>query len=380
MNKWSLYVGRVSGIKIFIHWTFLFLIVWILVSNFQQGKNMASALYTVSFVFAVFVCVTLHELGHALTAKYFKYHTRDITLLPIGGMARMDEIPENPKHELFVALAGPTVNILITLLLYPFVYWFGRVPTFFTVLFDSGGTFLFSLLVVNLALAVFNLIPAFPMDGGRVFRALLSFFMDRVNATAISARTGQGIAIIFFLVGIFYNPILTVIGVFIFMMAQTENDYVKSKSILHDYTVKDVMMKKFYSLDAFDTIDDAVKGLLDVQASDFLVMEKGNVIGTLSRNGIIRGLAEKGKGSSVLHAMNTKVKFLNPDMPLDKVFLHLNSSGSSLLPVLQNSKLIGVVDTSNILELIMIKTAVEKRIPHIYPNKIERLEPGFVEA
>lgn len=117
MNRWSLYIGKISGIKIFIHWTFLFLISWILISNFQQGKNLASVLYTLSFVLAVFVCVILHELGHALTAKYFKYHIKDITLLPISGMARMDEIPENPKHELVVALAGPTVNILIALLL-----------------------------------------------------------------------------------------------------------------------------------------------------------------------------------------------------------------------------------------------------------------------
>ena len=375
--KWSLYMGKVSGIKIFIHWTFLFLISWILISNFQHGKNLASALYTISFVLAVFVCVTLHELGHALTAKYFKYHTRDITLLPIGGMARMDEIPENPKHELLVALAGPAVNILIALLIYPIVYWFGKIPTFFSVVFNTGDTFLFSLLVVNLALAIFNLIPAFPMDGGRVFRAILSFFMSRVQATTIASRTGQVIAVAFFFIGLFYNPILALIGIFIFIMAQTENDYVKSKSILHDYTVKDVMMKKFYSLDAFDTIDDAVKGLLDVQATDFLVMEKGNVIGTLNRNGIIRGLAEKGKEASVLHAMNTKVKFLNPDMPLDKIFLHFKSNGSSLFPVLQNDKLIGVVDTNNILELIMVKTVSEKSPAHIYKEAI-KLEAAVV--
>lgn len=364
MNKWSLYIGRVSGIKIFIHWTFIFLISWILISNFQEGKNMASALYTISFVLSIFVCVTLHELGHALTAKYFKYRTRDITLLPIGGIARMDEIPENPKHELLVALAGPSVNILIALLLYPFVYWFGNIPTFFTVLFNTGDTFLFGLLVVNIALAVFNLIPAFPMDGGRVFRATLSFFTDRVKATTIAARTGQVIATAFFFIGVFYNPILALIGIFIFMMAQTENDYVKSKSLLHDYTVRDVMMRKYYSLDAFDTIDDAVKGLLDVQAADFLVMENGNVIGTLSRDGIIRGLAEKGKESSVLHAMNSKIKFLNPDMSLDKLFTQLKSNGNTLFPVLQNNKLIGVVDANNILELIMVKTVVEKSPVH----------------
>lgn len=152
-------------------------------------------------------------------------------------MARMDKIPENPKYELLVALAGPAVNLLIALLLYPFLYWFGRIPSFFSVLFNSGDTFLFSLLIVNLALAVFNLIPAFPMDGGRVFRAILSFFTDRVQATTIAVRTGQTIAVVFFFIGFFYNSGLSLIGIFIFIMAQTENDHVKSKSILHDYTV-----------------------------------------------------------------------------------------------------------------------------------------------
>ena len=356
--KWSLYLGKVSGIKILIHWSFLFLIAWITVNGIREGDNVTTILYTIGFIISVFVCVTLHELGHALTAKYFHYTTRDITLLPIGGMARMDEIPENPKHELAIAFAGPAVNLVIALLLYPLIWWFGKIPTFFTVLFNTGDTFLFSLMIVNIDLAVFNLLPAFPMDGGRILRALLSMQMNRVRATVIASKIGQVIATIFFITGLFYNPILAAAGIFIFMMAQTESDYVKSKSILHDYRVSDVLIRKFYSLDAFDTIHDATLALLNVQATDFLIMEKGNVIGTLDRNRIIMALSEKGNASPVVLSMNAKVKFLSPDMPLDKVYSHLQSN--SILPVMQNEKLIGIVDVNNILEFIMIKSAAEK--------------------
>lgn len=379
MNKWSLYVGKIFGIKVFIHWTFIFLIAWILVNNFREGNTIANGVYTIAFVLAVFGCVTLHELGHALAAKYFKYHTKDITILPIGGMARMDEIPENPNHELAVAFAGPMVNILIAIFLYPLVVWFGSIPTFFSILFNSGDTFIFSLLVVNIILATFNLIPAFPMDGGRAFRAVLSFFMDRVRATRIAARTGQVLAVAFFFIGILYNPILALIGVFIFMMAQAENDLVKSRSILHDYTVRDVMMQKFYSLDVFDTIDDAVKGLLDVEATNFLVMEKGHVVGTLSRNAIIHALAEKGKESPVVFAMNTKIISLTPDLALDKIFSLFTQTGSSILPVFKGNILIGVVDMDNILELIMVKTAIENK-SRKYHQKIKAKEPMLQRA
>lgn len=365
MNRWSLYIGNIFGVKIFIHWTFLFLIAWITIAGIRQGENTAMILYTLGFVLCVFVCITLHELGHALMAKRLHYVTKDITLLPIGGMARMDEIPERPGHELAVALAGPVVNLVIAMILYPLVVWYGSVPSFFTVLFDNGETFLFSLMVVNIGLAIFNLIPAFPMDGGRVFRALLSMRMDRVKATRIAAGTGQVLAALFFLAGIFYNPVLAFIGVFIFLMAQTESNYVKSKSILHNYKVGDAMMRKYYSLDASDTIQDAASALLDVQASDFLVMEGGDVIGTLDRNRIIKALAKKEENTTIRLAMNTQVKYLSPDMPLDKVYTLLQSN--SILPVMDKGNVVGIIDLNNILEFIMIRSAADS---HINSRKI----------
>ena len=369
--KGSLFIGKVSGIKIFIHWTFILLIAWIVMDNILEKKNTVDVFYTLAFILAIFFFVTLHELGHALTAKYFHYSTKDITLLPIGGMARMDEIPENPKHELLVALAGPAVNIIVAILLYPLIYWFGKIPTFFTILFDSAGTLLYNLFLVNLLLAFFNLIPAFPMDGGRVFRAALSYVTDRVKATAIAARTGQVIAIIFFSAGFFFNPMLSFAGIFIFLMAQTENDYVRSKSFLHDYKVKDVLIRNYFFLDVFDTVSDAVKLLLDTQAKDFLIMEKGHVVGTLDRDRIIHLLSEKGKEAPLVTAMNTKLKFLSPEMPLDKVFLEFKTSRNEMYPVLENNKLIGIVDLNNILELMLVKTVAEKNPAIVQKNTFD---------
>jgi len=279
----------------------------------------------------------------------------------------MDEIPENPKHELLVAVAGPIVNLLIAIFLFPFIYWFGQIPPLTGMFLQNPNFFLFNLFTINIALAVFNLIPAFPMDGGRIFRAFLTFFTNRVKATAIAARTGQLIALGFLFLGILYNPVLAIIGVFIFIMAQAEANYVKSKSLLHDYSVRDVLMKKYFSVDAFDTINDAVMLLLDVQSTDFLVTEKGNVIGTLNRDRIIQALASKGKDTPVVLFMNPTIKFLSPDMPLDKVFVQLQASATSLLPVMENGRLIGAVDLANILEFILIRSAVEKNI--LYKEK-----------
>lgn len=359
--KGSLYIGRLAGIKLFIHWTFLLLVIWVVFSSISQGLSTGESLNALLFIFAVFGCITLHELGHALAAKRFHFQTRDIILLPIGGMARMDEFPENPRQELIIAIAGPAVNFVIALLLYPFVVWLGQVPSFFTLLFEEGNSFLFNLMAVNLVLAVFNLIPAFPMDGGRILRAILSMFMDRVRATDAAAKTGQVIALAFFFLGIFYNPFLALVGVFIFLLAQAENEYVRSKHLLRDLKVRDVVMHQYHTLDAqHHTVNDAVKLLLDVQVTDFLVMEGQRVAGTLSKNNIIRALSENKGTAPVSAVMNTGVPLLEPEMPLDKVFGQLRQKESALLPVVQGDTLLGVVDLNNILELILVRSATEK--------------------
>jgi len=182
--RWSQQLGRVAGISIFVHWTFLLLIGWVLLAHFLEGDSLQTAVTGVLFVLAVFVCVLLHELGHALAAKKFGVATHDITLLPIGGVARLERMPEQPSQELAVALAGPAVNFVIAGVLLATVTFFEGLRALLDI-HVVGGSFLAKLMWVNVFLAFFNLLPAFPMDGGRVLRALLAKRMEYVRATQV---------------------------------------------------------------------------------------------------------------------------------------------------------------------------------------------------
>ncbi len=360
--RWSIYMGKISGIKLFLHWTFIFFILWLIINAVRNGSSGNQVMLMLMFVLSVFVCITLHELGHALMAKRYKYDTRDITLLPIGGMARMDEIPENPAHELAVAVAGPAVNVVIAAILAPFVFSNGFAPLDIMTELDTWRAFLYNLFAVNLWLVIFNLIPAFPMDGGRILRAIVTMVTkNRLKATNIAATIGKITAVIFFVVGAFGNFMLSIIGIFIFLMAHSENELVRSKAFLHDFTVSQVIMKRFFTVNITDRITDAVRLLLDVQVTDFLVMDGDRIAGTLSRDNIIYALANKGGDSSVQEAMNTKIKTLRPDMHLDVVYQDVISNGNTILPVMDDGKLIGVVDANNILEFVMVKNAQQNQ-------------------
>jgi Zn-dependent protease len=219
--KWTLKLGEVAGIGIFVHWTFLLLIGWILYTHLSEGDTVRDALEGVAFVLAIFACITLHELGHALMALRFGVRTRDITLLPIGGIARLERIPEKPMQEFLVAIAGPAVNVAIAVVLTVVLIAMGGFSELTDLRLD-GANFLTRLLLVNIGLVVFNMIPAFPMDGGRVLRALLSPMMGRLRATDTAATIGQLIAIVFAILGFFGNGMLIFIALFIFLGARQE--------------------------------------------------------------------------------------------------------------------------------------------------------------
>lgn len=358
--KNSLYIIKISGIKIYVHWTFFLLIVWIIGLSLYQENNVEEILYSVVFVLTIFCCVVLHELGHALTAKRFNYITTDIILLPIGGMARIKELPENPKQELMIAIAGPVVNIVIAAVLFPFIPWSQISQSTLDEFVISGNNFLFSLFAVNISLALFNLIPAFPMDGGRVFRAMLSLWMGRVRATDIAAHTGQFIALLFIFFGVFTNPILALIGIFIYITAKAENDDIKSKYILHNYKVKDAMSHHYYKLDKTATIMDAAKLLIDAEHSDFLITDNGKIVGTLNSDDIIKTLVEKGENVSVKEAMKSNVKFITKNIALDEVMRDFSNGKETIMAVLDNNTLIGTVNMNNILKLMMVNSATQK--------------------
>ena len=207
--RWSFKLGQVWGIKLFVHWTFLILLIWAFAMQVGAGESVTAAIERVFFILALFACVLLHEMGHARAALRYGIRTRDITLLPIGGLARLERMPREPKQELVVALAGPAVNVVIAGLIFLVLFALnGNAPV--SELLQYEGGFLQQLMWVNMFLVAFNLIPAFPMDGGRVLRALLARVFNYMTATTVAARIGQILAVAFGVAGLmgFASPML----------------------------------------------------------------------------------------------------------------------------------------------------------------------------
>jgi len=356
----SLYVGKVSGIKIFIHWTFFILIFWIIFSGLRNGYNIQQILFSVGFIAAIFVCIVLHELGHALTAKRFNFKTRNIMLLPIGGLANMEGLPEKPGQEFLVAIMGPAVNFVISLVLFGFLALTGNFPDEEMGATITGQNFLFQLFAVNIFLALFNLIPAFPMDGGRVLRALLSIKIERARATRIAALVGQAIAVVFVVLGFMFNPFLAFIGLFVFLGAQAEANLETTKALLNHIKVKDVLMRHFSTLKINEPLSNAVTILLDGQDESFIVKDDGQIKGTLSKKEIIDGLSKFGKEVSVDKVMQTNVVKLQMEDNVNEIMLKFSDGTQTLMPVIEGDEIVGVINLQNINEFVQIQNAISK--------------------
>jgi len=269
--KWSLPIAKIFGIRVYIHFTFFLLLGFLAFAQWQAPEGGERSLH-VGFVLLLFGCVLLHEFGHALMAKRFGIETKDITLLPIGGVARLERMPEKPMQEFWVALAGPAVNVVIAALLFAWLTlrgeWQPLSPST-----AMEGSMPARLLYVNLALVVFNMLPAFPMDGGRVLRALLATALGRRRATAIAANIGQGMAILLGLVGFLANPMLVFIAIFVFLGAQAEAGMVEMQSALEGLKVRDGMMTRYRVLSPRHTLGQAAEELLAGSQQDFPVLD-----------------------------------------------------------------------------------------------------------
>ena len=360
MKKWSLYIGSYSGIKVFIHWTFWIIIGWIFMMHFEMGHGWAEGLAGALFILTLFACVVLHEFGHALMAKKYDIPTRDITLYPIGGVASLDSMPEKPAQELAVAVAGPAVNVVIAGILYIFLFSTDQLLPISEIDHMSGDNFWFNIMAANVILAVFNLIPAFPMDGGRVLRALLAFKFDKLKATTIAARVGQFLAIVFVFLGFFSNFWLVFIGLFIYLGAGAEEMHENAKSALIGYTASDVLIQKYTRLSPVETLEKAVLLLQNTPEQGVVVVENGQTKGVLTRKELIKGLSDYGKTSSVSQVIRKDYIIIAPDMPLQEVYQKLVANNLSLAPVLKDGQLLGFVDIKGINEFIMIRKELIK--------------------
>jgi stage IV sporulation protein FB len=344
-----------------IHATFLLLLASIGLLTLKQGGT-AAALEAVVFLLTIFFCVLLHEFGHVMAARRYGIRTPDVTLLPIGGLARMERMPRKPQEELVVALAGPAVNVviaaglLLVLLVAPPVGWGFSIVE---------GSFMLRLMYWNIVMVMFNMIPAFPMDGGRVLRAVLAMIMDYARATRWAAAVGQAFAIVGALAAIFYfqNPLLIIIAVFIFMSAGQEAAFVSEQEAIQGLTVRDAMVTQFSHLREDAVLKDAVNLLLAGSQHDFPVVNwQGAFIGMLSRTALIAGLDQYGPQHPVAEVMQTCETTLDPRHPLTGAVEHLRASACPALPVIHPSEgsLMGLLTAENVGEMLMVRAALAK--------------------
>ncbi len=356
--KWSLKLGRVSGIPIQVHWTFLILIAWIVLIHASRGASTVQVIGGVLLVLAVFGCVVLHELGHALTAQRFGIRTRDITLLPIGGVARLERMPEDPKQELLVAVAGPAVNVVIAGLLFVVLEVGGIIRPMDEVMV-VGGNFFVQLMWINVILVLFNILPAFPMDGGRILRALLARKMDFLRATQIAASIGQAMAMLFGLVGLLFgNPFLLFIAIFVYLGAGAEAQHARVRTALEGVTVSDAMMTRFRALGPRDTLRTAVEELLAGAQQDFPVLDGDRLLGILLRTVLVKAVKERGRDTLLGEVMQRDCAVVGIDDPLHQALTRMRAAKCSMLPVVHHGVLVGLLTLENVGELLMVSTAV----------------------
>jgi Zn-dependent protease len=356
--KWSLKLGRFAGIDVYMHFTFLLLISWVALVHWRQGQSIPAAVAGVVFILAVFLCVVLHEFGHALTARRYGIKTRDIILLPIGGVARLERLPTNPLQELWVALAGPAVNVVIAFGLFVWLKFTASLEPLQT-LTVTTGPFMERIMAVNLFLVAFNMIPAFPMDGGRVLRAVLATGKDYARATQIAAAIGQGIAVFFGLVGLFYNPLLLFIAFFVWIGAAQEAGMAQMKAAIGGIPVRQAMLTDFKTLHKSDNLARAIELTLAGSQKDFPVADNGRIEGILTQTDLLKAISARDKTSEVSSAMQANFVTVDSLDMLDTAFARLKDCNCHTLPVMRNGKLVGLLTMDNLGEYMRIQAALK---------------------
>jgi Zn-dependent protease/CBS domain-containing protein len=358
--RWSLHIGTIAGTAVRVHITFLLFLVWIFAADYASGGP-DEAWTGLLFMLLLFGCVLAHEFGHIFTARAFGVATPDVTLLPIGGVARLERIPEEPRQELLIAVAGPAVNVVIALGLVVFagahldMGALGGVENARISMVDRVA-------VVNLFLAVFNMIPAFPMDGGRVLRAALASRLGHTHATEVAAAVGQVVAFLLGFIGLFFNPMLIFIAVFVYLAASSEAHMVALRAMAHGVPVTNAMMTQFARLTPQAHVEEAVQTLLRTSQSEFPVVDGADKpVGLLGRGDLIRALKQLGPDARVAEVMNPKVPTVSHRRCLkDALRLLQEKSAPAVAVVDPDGRLVGLVTAETIGEMMLLQQALPK--------------------
>jgi Zn-dependent protease/CBS domain-containing protein len=357
-SRWAFQIGTMLGIPIRIHATFLLILIWFGMAAAAANRNVPSG---IALVLAFFGCVLLHELGHAAMARQFGVRTREIVLYPIGGIARLESIPGG-WAELAIALAGPAVNVVLAAGCAAALVAF-KAPLQLQETFQGHHTGLVQqLLGANILLVLFNMIPAFPMDGGRVLRALLAVGLGQQRATRIAAFIGQAIAGLFVIGGLFQaNFLLAFIGVFVFLGASQEVAFQTRREAIAGHVAHEAMITKFETLAPQDTLGRAAELLLATHQHDFPVIDAWNrIAGILPRARLLEGLAASGRDSNVLEVMLRDTVQVAPKTDLESVLQHLQRDPSTPLLVVEDGALRGMVTLENLAEFIVVARQIAR--------------------
>ena len=356
--KGSLFIGQFAKVKVFVHWTFFILLVYIFFSGISAGQTIEDIGWHILFILSIFTCILLHEFGHAVVGSRFGFRTKDIILLPIGGVARFEKLPESPKQEFLISIAGPLVNFFIAFVL----SFFTETSSEYILSLDLSAikpeNFLILLFVLNLLLGLFNLIPAFPMDGGRIFRAVLSMYFPRAKATEIAATVGSVLAFLLIIIGIFYNFFLIIIGIFIIFSASTEASIVNVMEVLEGHTAGELVMHNFDVFDEKVTVEEASKSILDSPSVTFAITSpQKDIVGTVSRDQIIKSFKSSDLDMPLSKIMTPVSNMISSDIPLKDLYTNEIMKDNNMIPVAKDGKIIGMINLENIAEFIAFKKA-----------------------
>jgi Zn-dependent protease/CBS domain-containing protein len=352
----SFKIGRFSGIDVKVHWTFLLLLAFFAFIGYQTSGSLLGALTPTAVIVALFLCVLLHEFGHSLVAQRLGLEIHSITLLPIGGVSNLESLPEKPADEVKITLAGPLVNVVLAPIFFGVGLLLGAEPRMPTDLFTgigSVGQFLFYLGYLNIVLAVFNLLPAFPLDGGRVLRALLATRLGAVRATDIASAVGQVFAAAFFLIGLISgNFLLALVAVFIYFGARGESQMVRERELTSGLSVSDVMGTKPHTqtVTPSHTFGQVLELVIHGYQEDFPVVgENGELVGMITRDEVMTAAHSPESYQSVRDLMNTNIPTISSEADLfDEGLPILQQSGLRALPVTENGELVGMLTIEDV--------------------------------